>query len=265
MNPVRRFAAALRERRWAQVVIELTLLIVGILVALAVDGWIEDRRDVRTEREYLERLQRDLDRDLAVLEEYVAFEDRQVADGIAAYRAMRGAVQPAGREAVAESLTRLMSRRTIRLARSTYTDLVSTGNIRLIRNTALRDQIATLYETTDRSVAIRDRNNQVFVDQMYVQYIMDAGLIAPRATHNIPAMESSNREFMRRVGVPIDTDNDRLWQIGPSSPEWRVLANKVWQRSIVSQQARDQAQGMANDIRAVREQIGEEINRRWPG
>jgi hypothetical protein len=89
VSPVRRFAAALRERRWAQVVIELALLIVGILVALAVDGWIQDRRDVRTEREYLERLQRDLDRDLAVLEEYVTFEDRQVADGIAAYRASR--------------------------------------------------------------------------------------------------------------------------------------------------------------------------------
>ena len=67
MNPVRRFAAALRERRWSHVVIELALLITGILIALAVDGWIDGRRDARLERQYLELLSRDLDRDIKVL------------------------------------------------------------------------------------------------------------------------------------------------------------------------------------------------------
>ena len=77
--------------RWAQVVVELVLLVAGILIALAVDGWIDDRRDARVEREYLELLVRDLDRDLEVLKEVVDFERAQVADAALAYRGVRTA------------------------------------------------------------------------------------------------------------------------------------------------------------------------------
>ena len=101
MNPVRRFAAALRERRWSHVVIELALLITGILIALAVDGWIDGRRDARLERQYLELLSRDLGRDIKVLEETLEFEEAQVAASVLAYRALRSGVPPEEREAVA--------------------------------------------------------------------------------------------------------------------------------------------------------------------
>lgn len=123
MNPVRGLAAAVGGMRWGQVILELALLITGILIALAVDGWMDDRRDVRTERNYLELLVRDLDRDLALLAEYTAFEERQVEDGIRAYRALRNRVPPEQRDAVAASLINLMSRRTLRITRPTYTDL----------------------------------------------------------------------------------------------------------------------------------------------
>ena len=59
MAIARRILDDLRELRWGQVVVELALLVAGILIALAVNGWIEDRRDARVEREYLELLVRD--------------------------------------------------------------------------------------------------------------------------------------------------------------------------------------------------------------
>ena len=43
MNPLRRISDQLREMRWAQVVIELLLLVLGILIALAVDDWMQGR------------------------------------------------------------------------------------------------------------------------------------------------------------------------------------------------------------------------------
>jgi len=42
-------------------------------------------------------------------------------------------VADANKEAVVSALSRLTSRRTLRLVRATYTNLVSTGNLRLIR------------------------------------------------------------------------------------------------------------------------------------
>ena len=94
MNPARRFSEALRELRWAQVVLELALLIAGILIALAVDGWIDDRRDERAERRYLELLQRDLDSNLEVLAETLEFEERQAAGAAMVYRALRAGEVP---------------------------------------------------------------------------------------------------------------------------------------------------------------------------
>ena len=264
MNPVRRLSDALRGMRWAQVVLELALLILGILIALAVDGWMDGRRDARAERQYLELLMRDLDRDLAVLDEFMAYEERQVADSVLAYRALRGGVAAEDREAVAVALSRLTSRRTLRLTRATYTDLLGTGNLRLIRTPALRDRIVGLYENTERTLVIRDRNNQVFVDEMYMQYLLASGLVAPRPGNNLKALDGPEREFAEHVGMPVGTADDRLWRLPADAPELVVLANKVWMRGSVSNSAIAHAQAMVGEIREVREAIAAELARRWP-
>jgi hypothetical protein len=265
VNPVSRISEALREMRWAQLVLELALLILGILIALAVDGWMDDRRDVQSERRYLELLVRDLDRDLEVLGEFLDYEERQVADSVFAYRALRGGVAPEDREAVAVALTRLTWRRTLRLTRATYTDLLSTGNLRLIRTPALRDRIVGLYENNERALVIRDLNNQVFVDDMFLQYLWNSGLVAPRPARNLVVPNSSTRDFAERVALPVETTNDRLWQLPPDSSERAVLANKVWIRGHISIVAIANAQAMAGENREVREAIAAELDRRWPG
>jgi len=264
VNPVSRISSALREMRWAQLVLELALLILGILIALAVDGWIDDRRDARSERRYLELLVRDLDRDLEVLDEFLAYEERQVADSVFAYRTLRGGVAAEEREAVADALTRLTWRRTLRLTRATYTDLLSTGNLRLIRTPALRDRIVGLYENNERTLVIRDLNNQVFIDDLFLQYLWGSGLVAPRPASNLGVLDGPAREFAERVAMPIETANDRLWQLPPDAPERVVLVNKVWIRGFASTFAIAQAARMAGEIREVREAVAAELARRWP-
>jgi hypothetical protein len=178
--------------RWAQVAIELLLLVAGILIALAVDDWVQSRRDAQVQREYLQLLVRDLQRDDEILQEFIAYEERQTQDGVEAYRALRTKVAPADREVTAERLSRLSSRRTLRLVRATYTDLVSTGNLRLISNPALRDLIVKYYEDSDRRSTIIDRNNQFFVDQMYAAYLSSS------AAHQQPARERRGDARIRR-------------------------------------------------------------------
>jgi hypothetical protein len=123
---VQRFTAPLREMRWTQILLELLLLIAGILIALAVNGRIEDRREARTEHLYLERLMRELDLDLEVLREFLEFEERQAADAVLAYRPLCGGLEVEDREKVIGALDHLTTRRTVRLARATYSDLLAT-------------------------------------------------------------------------------------------------------------------------------------------
>jgi hypothetical protein len=263
MNPLRRISEQLRQMRWAQVLIELLLLVLGILIALAVDDWVQGRRDARVERDYLQLLVRDLERDDEILKEFIGYEELQVKDGIEAYRALRKTVAPADREAVAAKLSRLTSRRTLRLVRATYTDLVSTGNLRLISNPVLRDRVVKYYEESDRRSAIVDRNNQFFVDQMYAAHLSSTGLIMPRPTNNLQPVNAAMGEFAARMGVPVAAGSDPLWRLPASAPEYEVLVGKVWQRTSVSFQAIYNVKVAAEQAAEVRQAISTELAARW--
>jgi hypothetical protein len=263
MNPLRRIAEQLRDMRWAQVLMELLLLVLGILIALAVDDWVQSRRDARMERDYLQLLARDLERDDEILTEFIGFEEQQTNDGVEAYRALRATVEPADREAVAGKLSRLTGRRTLRLVRATYTDLVSTGNLRLIRNPGLRDRIVKYYEESDRRIAIVDRNNEFFVDQSFAAYLGNNGLIAPRPTYNLPTTNATMGEFAARLGVPLAERSDLLWRLSTSAPEYEVLLGKVWQRTSVSFSAISNVKVAALQAAEVRQAISAELAARW--
>lgn len=260
MNPVSRLAAALRELRWSHVAVELALLITGILIALAIDGWIDGRRDVQLERAYLERLDRELQQNLVILDEFAAFETRQIADGVLAYRALRGAPGPE-RETVAEALSRLTTRRTLRLLRATYQDLLGTGNLGLVRNPALREAIVRLYEEADRTITVVDRNNQVLVDQAFGLPLLDSGLVAPRFSSNLPALDARMASLRDRIGLPIDANADRLWHLPDDAPERALLANRVLRRTIVSSTTLAQAEALQRQFRDVREAVVAELAR----
>lgn len=261
----RRLTDAVRSLQWGHIVVELALLVSGILIALAVDGWIDDRRDARTERQYLELLARDLDQNLESLAEIRRFEEAQVAASVLVYRGLRQHVAPQDREAVAAALSQLTSRRTLRLRRAAYTNLLSTGDLRLIRNPALRDRIVQLYETSERTQSIRDRNNQEFVDRLYLTYLLDQGFVAPRPARALPSVSRSDAAFADRVGIVPDVSDDLLWRLPADAPQLNVLANRVWYRGSVSEAALQQTHQMDTEIGEVRQAIERELSeRRWP-
>jgi hypothetical protein len=262
VNPVRRISEALREMRWTQLVLELALLILGILIALAVDGWMDDRRDARLERAYLERLERDLQQNLVILDEFIAFESRQTADGVLAFRALRG-VPGIEREAIAEGLNHLANRRTLRLMRATYQDLLSTGNLSLIRDQSLRDAIVGVYEEAERTTTVVDRNNQALVDHAYGLPLVESGLVAPRFSTNLPGRLAGQLQALKeQIGLPPDPEADRLWRLPADAPELTRLTNRVLRRTIVSTTTRIQAESLREQFRGAHEAVLAELSRR---
>jgi hypothetical protein len=261
----RRFAAAVRTLRWGQVLFELALLVTGILIALAVNNWMDQRREARAERQYLELLGRDLEQDLETLDEIRRFEEAQVAASALVFRGLRHGVAPADREAVAAALGQLTSRRTLRLRRAAYTNLLSTGELRLIRNTALRDRIVRLYENNERAQTIRDRNNQEYVDRMYMTYLLDQGLVAPRPARSLPSITGTDAAFADRVRIAPRVEDDPLWRLPRDAPQLYVLANRAWYRGTVSENALEQTRQVVREIGEVRQAIERELaGRRWP-
>lgn len=80
---------------------------------------------------------------------------------------------------------------------------------------------------------------------MYLQYLWSSGLVAPRPAANLGVTDGQVQEFAERVAMPIETGNDRLWQLTADSPERAVLANKIWIRGFISTGAIGHAKAMA--------------------
>jgi len=61
---MRRIAQRLREHDWFAAIIELVIVIAGILIALQVSNWNQERLDAQRRHAYLERMLADLQTDL---------------------------------------------------------------------------------------------------------------------------------------------------------------------------------------------------------
>ncbi len=65
---LRKLADAIAEQNWFTVVLEVLIVVVGIFIGLQVDDWSERRKESSLERGYIERLDAEVDANIAVYE-----------------------------------------------------------------------------------------------------------------------------------------------------------------------------------------------------
>ena len=130
---------------WKYATGEILLIAIGVLIALAVDGWRDYRAERKLESEYINRLENDLrssldtwDNHTARLESAIEFLERlrscklgfiesdNAAEAWNAYMVSQWFAPPAIRS-------------------SAFEELVSTGRLSIIENLALRDSISAFY------------------------------------------------------------------------------------------------------------------------
>lgn len=141
-GPVRNRGAFLRRTLG-----EFGVIVLGVLVALAVDGWAETRRERSTEAEYLARLEADLEEDSLqvadLLDHFAAREEhtRDLLDGIrqpAAFDRDRDDV-------ITAIIVATLDPPSFRPTDYTIQELENTGNLILIRSGATRSAILRAY------------------------------------------------------------------------------------------------------------------------
>lgn len=150
----RRMAPVLSRPGWKSALREFAVIVAGVLAALAAQAWWGGREERGRERDYLQRMAEELVRDSAELQDllvpgteaklealaavapYVSGRDESVPDTLA----LLGHLSMAGRFGMT----------TVGPSRVTFRDLESTGNLRLIRDPALRAKIVSHYSATER-------------------------------------------------------------------------------------------------------------------
>ena len=142
---LRKLAEAVRKQDWGSVTIEFLIVVVGIFVGLQVDDWNQIRKDKALEKEYLERLQADMQWNIDNFHELESiFESK--AEFISSLR--ESPVTDLLQVGSAEFIQGVDHSSYIALPavrEATFSELESSGRISLLQNVALRNQLATFY------------------------------------------------------------------------------------------------------------------------
>jgi len=128
---------------------EIFLVVIGILIALSINNWNENRKLDQQEKSYLNRLIQENKSDVLTFTAEIerlennnqkianlsnAFKEKDSSDSLLVHSAREfmiyGSLYPLFNPSI-----------------STYEDLSSTGNLGIIKDTGLRDQIVTHYQS----------------------------------------------------------------------------------------------------------------------
>lgn len=217
-----------------KVFIELILIIVGILTALAIDSWAQDRRDHESEKAYLELLRDDLTQIESQLRGYADFEKANLATAASLYIALAPDKETVDPVKVQGALAGLSVRRTVQVSSASYTDLQSTGNLQIIRNRELRQRIIHYFAQTERLERVIEKNNTAFIDDIYMSSLLKSGVTIGFSPSNEPTIEEADNLLREALsnGPAMPTDEILLQPAGASS--WDSLRRLVVFRARIS-------------------------------
>ena len=231
-----RLANALTSQHWSTFAIELALIVVGIIAALSIDDWAQGREDQRSEKIYLASLIRDLDQMVESLQAYV---DTETAMAYASAKTLKiltvDGYEQKGEE-LREYLSDMGTRRTLRLVSAAYADLTSTGNFQLIHSRDLREQLLRYFADVSRTELVVEKNNTVFIDNMFWSFTMKAGITwAPTRWHDLGATLSKAEDFYEKfLGPGIAYPADAVFAQPADAEIWNEIRRMCFLRLRVS-------------------------------
>jgi hypothetical protein len=214
--------------------VELATVVLGILIALAINNWAQARHDAVLEARYLDRLLADSTENLTMLQERIDWHTRR-ADTLARLsRWLRDGTERPTDDDVSAVLCRWFMQPALRLRRETYAELVSTGNLSLLRDVPLRgllEQAETRHEEALRLDRFMDTLQRVAEPlNQYRQWEIDANsrlevgchfdLNGMRADAAIPSIlaqlyrdQTLNRSFREQELAAVRAVHDRIMKL----------------------------------------------------
>lgn len=141
---------------------EIILVVIGILLALQINDWNNERIEIEKEREYLSYLRKDIERHVINIDDQINHESQVKTRCEKALKILE--TLPVNSDSLSALLV-MVSRRTFVINDPVFEDLKSSGNLTLIRNNDLRQEIMLFYQYLDFcELAIQTNNVTAIAD-----------------------------------------------------------------------------------------------------
>ncbi len=157
---------------------EILLVVIGILIALAINNWNENRKLRNQEIVYLNNLKSDIDLQIQMLDIYIGFESliiNQTKDIIKHYELNDGFNNM---DSIFPKLHDLTVRWTFSNANTTLLQLLNSNQINIIQNIQLKDELIKYNQQIDLFTKNTNINNTNLIDNFTTSTIIEIGSFA---------------------------------------------------------------------------------------
>lgn len=141
---------------WRYGISELLIVVCGVLIALAAEGWRQDLQDRFSERDYVVRLRQDIEQDTVALAGLMALSEERAASARSVIRVFDTGEAFGPPEEFVRAVDYAHWFNYPTYSRATIEDLRSTGNLRLLRDSDAKEAVSRYYALIDFFGQFRD-------------------------------------------------------------------------------------------------------------
>jgi hypothetical protein len=151
----KRIVQRLKDHDWMAVAIEILIVVVGVLIALQVSNWNDDRKDSARGEDYLRRMHADLRQDADSIAKISVFRQQVYDYGMAALAyAEHGTPYRGSAWKTVLAYYQASQVWPYRIPDTTFQEIRSKGELDLIRNPALRKHVSNHYGNSSASQVV---------------------------------------------------------------------------------------------------------------
>ncbi|GAB5412588.1 MAG: hypothetical protein Cons2KO_01910 [Congregibacter sp.] len=206
-----------------KLMLEAAAIVGSILLAFAIDAWWESRQRAEDELSYLELILRDLEQARETTNRFISYTDGAAKAALRAYAALSKS-GPYDREVIRRDLLSV-DRMTLTIPTAGYTEILSTGNLNVISDRALRDSIVRFYESAKRAQLILEKNNDAYLDGLLINTYFGEGLLLPYLDAGVGhrRIGAAFEDVNAALGADFEHREELLWTLSDDSREWNKL------------------------------------------
>lgn len=157
---LRRMTEHVKAQNWTAVGLDLLVVVVGVFVGIQVSNWNEARQDRERGRLYMERMRADLQAEIEVLENRIDYFRSVHERAVRVVEALEGPREALDRAFLVDLVLASGNWR-YTLRQDAYDELVSTGEVPLVEDPAVRTRLSRYYRDLARNLYIFDRPNDL--------------------------------------------------------------------------------------------------------
>ena len=135
---------------------EIVLVVIGILIALSINNWNEERKDAMLEKKYLESIRKELEINIKTATSEKQFQDFQIHNVEVILNCLESNCID-NQTKLAVAIEHVGFQTTVNFTKNVWNELYATGNIGILKNDSIKNNLVELYRNMNEVTSLEER------------------------------------------------------------------------------------------------------------